>query len=206
MAPYQVRGRVCDRVSNSSQEFYRDNQDYPVATGRGPGHICVVSCQSCVRLFVVEETKEPDGTVLWPLSGTRVPDGTPDKVGEAYRDARVAFAAGSLIGGLMAGRVTLTRVLRDIQESRDKSVSQFSDLLEKRMITSSIAQAANQLRLWANVVGHDDIPTNSFEKEDVRDILDYLGTLLESLYTHPARVNMFVARTKELKAGQQNTA
>ena len=93
----------------------------------------------------------------------------------------------------MAARVSLERFLRD------KQASNFKELVEKRVITPAIYGGVDQLRLWATVAGHDDIDTDTFDDQEVEDILDYLATALESAYTHQARVDKFVHRTQELK-------
>ena len=150
--------------------------------------ISIVECRACGRAFVVEWERE-----VWPLSSPEAPSGVPEKVKEAYEDARLAFAAGANIGALMAARTTLVRFLRD------KKASNFKELVERQIITPAIYGAVDQLRLWADVVGHEDIDTDALDAKEVEDILDYLATALEQAYTHQVRVDGFVQRTKQLK-------
>lgn len=133
------------------------------------------------------------GQVLWPLTSPKAPDGVPEKVKEAYEDARLAQAAGAKIGALMAARTALLRLLRD------KDVANFKQLVEQQIITPAIYGGVDQLRLWAAIAGHDDIEVDTFDGQEVEDILDYLGTALEAVYTHQARVDKYVQRTKELQ-------
>ena len=93
----------------------------------------------------------------------------------------------------MAGRIALERFLDD------KQAKSYKELAEKQIITSAIFAAVDQLRLWANISGHDDIDVDTFDAKEVEDILDYLGMALEQAYTHQARVDGFVQRTQELK-------
>ena len=93
----------------------------------------------------------------------------------------------------MAARTALIRFLRD------KQATSFKELVEKRIITSAIYGGVDQLRLWAAVVGHDDIDIDTFDNQEVADILDYLATALEAAYTHQARVDRFIERTMALK-------
>ena len=103
------------------------------------------------------------------------------------------MAAGAKIGALMAARTALLRLLRD------KEVANFKQLVEQQIITPAIYGGVDQLRLWAAIAGHDDIGVDTFDDREVEDILDYLGTALEAVYTHQARVDEYVQRTKELK-------
>ena len=152
--------------------------------------ICIVKCRACMREFVSVIGSQQ---VLWPLTSPKAPDGVPEKVKEAYEDARLAHAAGAKIGALMAARTALFRLLRD------KEVSNFKQLVEEQIITPAIYGGVDQLRLWAAIAGHDNIDVDTFDDQEVEDILDYLGTALEAVYTHQARVDKYVQRTKELQ-------
>ena len=152
--------------------------------------ICIVKCRACTQEFVSMIGSQQ---VLWPLTSPKAPDGVPEKVKEAYEDARLAHAAGAKIGALMAARTALFRLLRD------KEVSNFKQLVGEQIITPAIYGGVDQLRLWAAIAGHDDIDVDTFDDQEVEDILDYLGTALEAIYTHQARVDKYVQRTKELQ-------
>ena len=93
----------------------------------------------------------------------------------------------------MAARTVLIRFLRD------KQVKNFKQLVDNQVITPAIYEGVDQLRLWAAIAGHDDIDIDTFDDQEVEDILDYLATALEAAYTHQARVDEYVRRTKELK-------
>ena len=150
--------------------------------------ISVVRCGACERKFVVAGQQ-----AVWPLASPSSPNGVPDKVREAYEDARLAYAAGAKIAALMAARTALIRF------QRDKGVENFKELADRQIITPAIYGAVDQLRLWAAVAGHDDIDVDTFDDKEVEGILDYLATALEQAYTHQARVNQLVQRTEELK-------
>ena len=164
--------------------------DFFFNTLLSPGGICIGTCRACTREFISEMGSQ---RVLWPLTSPKAPDGVPEKVKEAYEDARLAHAAGAKIGALMAARTALLRLLRD------KEVAKFKQLVEQQIITPAIYGGVDQLRLWAAIAGHDDIDVDTFDDQEVEDILDYLGTALEAVYTHQARVDKYVQRTKELK-------
>ena len=93
----------------------------------------------------------------------------------------------------MAARTALLRFLRD------KGAQNFKDLVDMHVITPAVYGGVDQLRLWASVAGHEDIEVDTFGDQEVLDILDYLATALESVYTHQARVDRFVQRTQDLK-------
>ena len=151
--------------------------------------VSIVMCRSCSSDFIVM-----GGLPVWPLSSPPAPEGVPEKVKEAYEDARLAHAAGAKIGALLAARTALERLMHD------RGVSSYKELSDSQVITPALYGGADQLRLWANVAGHEDIDTGTFTAREVGDILDYLGVVLEAVYTHQALVNKFVSRTRELEA------
>ena len=151
-------------------------------------HISILECGACERYFLVEWNQ-----AVWPLAAPPAPENIPSKIKEAYEDARLAHAAGAKIGALMAARTALFRFLRD------KGATDFKELVEMQIVTPAIYGGVDQLRLWAAVAGHDDIEVDEFNSQEVEDILDYLATALEAAYTHQARVDKFVSRTKKLK-------
>ena len=157
---------------------------YPL-TGDG---ISILTCMACTRHIVVAF-----GRAVWPLASPKAPASVPEKVKEAYEDARLAHAAGANIGALMAARTALVRL------QRDKQVKNLKELVDQQVITPSFYKGVDQLRLWAAIAGHDDIDTSTFGAQEVEDILDCLATVLETVYTVPARVDKFINRTEELK-------
>ena len=151
------------------------------------GNFSIVECEACREGFVVVGQR-----AVWPLTSPPAPDSVPEKIKEAYEDARRAHAAGANIGALMAARTALIRFLRE------KQAASFKELVEMQVITPAIYGGVDQLRLWAAIAGHDDLEVDTFDSQEIEDILDYLATALEAAYTHQARVDQYVRRTKEL--------
>ncbi len=175
-------------VKEAGKAWNRINANCRLAIFNSRLNLSIVECQACYRVMVVEA-----GQVRWPLEAPPAPEGVPDKIREAYEDARLALAAGAELGALMAARIVLIRLLRD------KGVKGLKELLENQTITRPAYGGVDQLRLWANVAGHEDTDVGEFGEGEVTDILDYLGTVLESVYTHPSKVEALVRRTNEIK-------
>ena len=191
MTPLQVvsmEGRTWKRYADSVNF---DSAHYYVQTGEHSGNIAVVECGGCSGHFVVTHGYSPK--VIWPVAGTNVSEDISKRVGEAYKDARLALAAGSKIGALMAGRTTVTRL------QRDKDVSSLKELVEQGVLTPALYGGADQLRLWAGIIGHEDISIDDFTQQEVEDVLNYLGVVLEAVYVHQGIVDKLVKRTEQFK-------
>ena len=183
----------CGRYTVNEPFIIRTLDGISVALHTDQGFF-LVQCRACMRQFIAR-----GGQSVWPLTSPPAPDGVPKKVKEAYEDARLAHAAGANIGALMAARTALLRFLRD------KGVKSFKELVEQRIITPALYGGVDQLRLWAAIAGHDDIDVDTFGSQEVEDILDYLATAFEAVYTHQTRVDRYVQRTKELKGQSDAT-
>ena len=185
MTPKRVQGTVRPSSGNNIQAHF------PLTTYPGlSSALSLVECGGCEKDFLILNNR-----AVWPLSVPPTPEGVPPKVGEAYKDSRTALAAGAPIAGIMAARTTLIRMLRE------QGVSQFKELVDKQVLTPTLYGGADQIRGWAGVIGHDDIEVDELQRAELEDLLDYMATVLEAVYTQPARVARFARRTGELKQG-----
>ena len=57
-----------------------------------------------------------------------------------------------------------------------------------------MAGQANELRLWANVVGHEDMSPDAPSLEDVEQLLSYVDMLFDAVYVQPARLAALQAK------------
>lgn len=146
--PIEVSGRVSRRTSDSHNFV---DAFYPVVYPFHPS-IAVVQCGGCDSKFVALIYGSSRAESVWPLANVNPPDGLPQTVKEAYQDARLALAAKSRIGALLAGRAALERMLGE------KGASNFENLMEKNIITPALYGMADQVRLWGILAAHTDVP------------------------------------------------
>ena len=167
----------------------KDRQStYPLTDGEHT----IVTCGACDRtFFVVDEMYSDEGLQVWPPLSRATPDNLPAGAHAAFRDASLAESVGSTIGAFMAARTALERMLRD------KGMSRFSDMVPD-LITTTMYGAADEVRLWANLLTHEDVDAADITPEDVAEIMEYLSTILEVIYTQPARVEQARQRRKNI--------
>ena len=183
MEPKRVKAKV-HTFSSATNSFARSEDGiFPLADG----YLTIVQCGGCNEDFVVFR-----GRAVWPLSVPPTPEGVPPKVAEAYKDARTALAAGAPIAAVMSARTTLYRMLHE------QKVSQFKELVPD-VLTKTLYGGADQVRGWADVAGHGDIDVDEFKPAELDVLLDYMATVLEAVYTQPAKVAGFAQRTRELE-------
>ena len=81
------------------------------------------------------------------------------------------------------------------REYLDKLVK---ELKEKGAISDVLYRQADQVRLWGNMVGHEDI-SEAITKEDCEQLLTYLEALLDAVYVQPIRLSALTHKRGQLK-------
>ena len=194
MEPMRVGGTVFVGSSETGRNTRPIDGDYLVTTNTGipSAALSVVQCRGCDREFLTEYGLR----AVWPLSVPATPADVPPKVAEAYADARRSLAVDSLIGAVMAARTTLIRL------QREQGVSRLKELVPD-VLTATLYGGGDQARLWADVAGHGDIDVDELQQVEVEALLDHMHTVLEAVYTHPARVRALAERTADLKTKEK---
>ena len=76
---------------------------------------------------------------------------------------------------------------------REQKVSTFKDLVEAGKITRLLWGQSDEIRLWANAEGHEDVE-DSPRAKDVDHLLGYLDMVFDTLYVQPHRLEQLRAR------------
>ena len=97
------------------------------------------------------------------------------------------------IGCLMLCRTAL------IALQRNRNVSQLVDLKDKGVISETLYKQADEVRLWANVVGHENINPEMVNKEDTEQLIIYVESLLDAMYVQPNRLAVLTNKRKEMQ-------
>ena len=103
---------------------------------------------------------------------------------------RCLFVGGN-IGAVLAARMALIRMLRNL---KPLGISKFKDMADKGIITAPLYGAADQVRLWADEIGHEEILEESVDDEDIVVLMEHLTKVLETVYSHQEVVDHLKAR------------
>ncbi|MDO8611644.1 MAG: hypothetical protein Q7R32_02330 [Dehalococcoidia bacterium] len=160
-------------------------------------HFAIAECAGCKALFVAvkEQGSYGDWVTAWPMPQRTVAEEIPSPVREAFRDALTSLSAGSLGGCLLMCRTTLIRL------QRQQGVSSLLELRDKGTISDMLYQQADEVRLWANVVGHEDFESGALTSTACEELVLYIEALLEAVYVQPARLDKLRSLRKQGKKG-----
>jgi hypothetical protein len=141
----------------------------------------IMLCQSCGMRFVAEVGGEGWNGV-YPIPHRPAANEIPEPVKSHFEEARLCFAVGAYVACLMMCRTTLFTL------QREQKVSSLKGLKDKETISGLLYGQADQVRLWANMVGHEDILPQSVSPPDAEQLLAYMEMLLDTVYVQRARL------------------
>ncbi len=160
----------------------------------------IVDCQACYECFVAKREKwnsedSEDWSAVYPVSHRPVAEEIPEPIKGEFEEANLCFAVGAYTGCLLVCRAVL------ITLQREQGVSGLKELKEKGTISNLLYGQADQVRLWANMIGHEDVP-EPIAKEDCEELLAYLEALLDDVYVKPKRLTSLSEKRQQLKKEQ----
>lgn len=156
----------------------------------------ILECQACGKHLVVEKgeyAQEGEWQVVYPISHAPVAEEIPEPIKGEFEEASLCFAVGAYRGCLLVCRTVL------IALQREQGVSNLKELKDKGTISGTLYEQSNQVRLWGNMVGHEDVLPEAITKEDSEQLLTYLGTLLDAVYIQPTRLAALTQKLEQLK-------
>jgi predicted nucleic-acid-binding Zn-ribbon protein len=175
-----IVGRIDDRTAEACAAATQQLFVYfPLRTNR----YRIVKCLQCREEMIVVNDIPP--AVVHPISANddpAVPKELPENIRRALFEAKKAHAIRLETASLLAARTALIRMQRH-QECKG-----IDELASKGVITRFLAAQAHEIRLWANVAGHDDVPSDVPAPEDVEQLIGFLDVLLDTIYVQPARL------------------
>jgi hypothetical protein len=130
---------------------------------------------------------------VWPSPEITVAKEIPDEIARLIVEAKKGHAIGAETAALLAARTALIRMLRD------QGCSSFKELVDKHKLTPLLYGQADEIRLWGNVIGHEDVPADTPKAQDVEQLLAYLDEVLEMLYVQPARLQELREKRSKLR-------
>lgn len=155
----------------------------------------ILTCAACGAWFVAKkQPHEEEWLAVYPIPHKPVAEEIPEPIKSEFEEAYLCFAVEAYRGCLLVCRTALI----DIQ--REQDVSNLKELRDKGIISNTLYVQADQVRLWANMIGHEEVP-ETISKEDAEQLLAYLGMLLDTVYVQPKQLSDLSQKREQLKKG-----
>lgn len=156
----------------------------------------ILVCQACEKRFVAQKNKSTDEwSAVYPIKHKPVAKEVPEPIRGEFEEANLCFAVGAYRGCLLVCKTVL------IALQREQNVSSLDELKENGIISPRLYDQSDEIRLWANMIGHEDI-RQDITKEDCDELLAYLEALLNAVYVEPKRLSSLTQKRKQLKKKQ----
>ena len=180
-----------EKVYEKAVVFGIKEAEYPYEVDYG-----IFQCQACGERFVAKKRKyeDNDWVVAYPLQHKPVTEEIPEPIRSQFGEAQTCFASGTYLGCLLVCKTALIAV------QRDKGASNLKELMDNGLISKTLYEQANEVRLWANMVGHEDVP-DKVAKGDCEQLLAYIEALTHAIYVEPKRLADLSQKRKQLKNG-----
>ena len=201
--PVYIKGRgIIKKASNSSKTIYDEVSIHSVISANfsGKGY-AIIDCLACEERFVAEtassfgdidEADQLDWSVVYPIRHITVASEIPQPIKEVFEEASLCFSVGAYKGCLLMCRTALVAL------QREQNVTGLQQLKDNGSISLRLHNQADEIRLWANMIAHEDVP-DPVSEEDCKELLTYMEMLLESIYVQPKRLEALTTQRKKLK-------
>jgi hypothetical protein len=190
---YFTRNVVFDYVVGT-RESARDEGLLPAAMPEYWKGIkyAILCCQSCNDLFVVADLYGSGLRVVYPIPRKTVPEDIPQPIKGEFEEACLCFAVGTYLACLLMCKTVI------IALQRQQAVSNLKQLMDKGTISKTLYGQADEVRLWANIIGHEDVLPESVTKEDCEQLLAYVELVLNAVYVEPARFEALKQKREQM--------
>jgi len=155
----------------------------------------VFTCQACGERFVAKKHnwEDREWIPVYPFPHKSVAEEIPEPIKSEFEEANLCFAVGAYIACLLMCRTVV------IALQRQQNVSNLKELMGKGTISKTLYEKADEVRLWGNIVGHEDIMPDSVIREDSEQLLTYLESVLNAVYVEPARFEALKLKRKQVE-------
>jgi len=154
----------------------------------------ILCCQECESLFVVKDLIDGKGWhAVYPIQHKAVAKEISQPIKGEFEEACLCFAVGAHLACLLMCKTVV------IALQRQQNVSNLKQLVDKGTISKTLYEQADEVRLWANIIGHEDIVPESVTKEDCEQLLAYVESVLNAAYVEPARFEALKLKRGQIK-------
>ena len=160
----------------------------------GQPRYAVLRCQACLNHFIARLDPGHEWSPVYPISHKAVSQDIPEDIRSMFEEAYLCFAVEAYRGCLLMCRTAL------IALQRQQNVSSLKELQDKGTISPILYGQSDEVRLWANMVGHEDVP-DVIAREESEELLTYLEAILEAVYVQPKKLSRLTQKREQLKKG-----
>lgn len=193
-SPVWLRGKGVDLDDSDEKRTFYKKVMLPAKTDDTPMQdtYAIIECQACWKRFVAEKKKE-EWSAVYPIPHKLTSEDIPEPIRSEFEEAHLCFAVRAYRGCLLMCQTALEA------SWREQRVSGLQELKDEGIISPQLYHQAKEVRLWGNVVKHEQPMPEAVTKEDAEQLLTYLEAILNAIYIEPKRLAALAQKREQLK-------
>ena len=165
----------------------------------------IFTCDGCGKPIaaMTEFSNDPEEYWIeeyWPTEPKKDFPDVPPQIAATASEAHICLGAGSPRGAVALARAVVESVAKDKGIHKGWLESKINDLRQKDLISSTMAEAAHEIRLAGNEAAHGDLVEEPLSIEDAKKIVALMDTILHRVYQEPADLVRIRERREDRKA------
>jgi hypothetical protein len=184
----------------------------------GDSHYAWVTqeCDNCRKLVLTKyrvlriDATEPARAILakdpettYPYAHTVTDPSIPEEVAHDYIEAFTCYSAEAFNASVVMSRRAIQTAAIMKGATRDKKLWEQIKELEAKGLEKSLIDLATEIRLFGNVPAshpNEDDLARRVQREECKEILDFLESFMESIFVRPARIERMREARKASKS------
>lgn len=131
----------------------------------------------------------------WPLQLTKYPEYWPEPVGRNWLQAKRNLKDENWDAAALMARSALQATLREHKAQGNNLKKEIDDLANKGILPPIMKDWSDQVRELGNDTAHPDPNQGPTNPQDAKDVVQFLDSLLQYLYTLPHRIEKYRNRS-----------
>ena len=132
----------------------------------------------------------------WPLQTVSFPEHWPEDVGRYWMQARRSLEGKNWDAASVMARSAIQLAVRSQKAVGKNLKEEIDDLASKGLLPPVMKQWSHTVRVLGNDSAHPKPESSGADSEDAKDVVQFLGVLLNMLYDLPHQIEQYRKRTE----------
>jgi hypothetical protein len=160
----------------------------------------ILKCGNCGNYSMVFWSASPIArmhdykVVPWPLETVSFPKHWPEDIGRHWMQACRSLEGENWDAATIMARSAIQLAVRYQGASGHNLKEQIDDLAKKGILPPIMKEWSHEVRVLGNDSAHPNPGAEGTDREDARNVVDFLGVLLNMLYDLPHQIEQYRAR------------
>jgi hypothetical protein len=200
LALHRITCGFCGESGNFENAYHLEKKD---GSNRKTLNYEILKCGNCGNYSMVfwsasrvvsSQGMHDFHVVPWPLQTVSFPEHWPDDIGRFWMQARRSLEGKNWDAASLMARSAIQLAVRYKNAAGRNLKEEIDDLAQKGILPPVVREWSHEVRELGNENAHPAPGTKGTNQEDAKDVVDFLGVLLNMLYDLPHQIEQYSAR------------